>query len=674
MQSYLKWRSALSLETVFGDTQSFAYPSIDTEFVYFLRQTDQGDTQLVRSGVENINPLHFKVEQVSPQGFNVKTRINEYGGKPYRISQHGLLMVNDADKKLYCLSKTSPDPVPVDFTRQQEDGGPIAGFGDFQFAGQDRVVSIIDRKPKDGLAEHTMAIEATAFKIDGLESNSKNETEQAICLREGADFYSNLVVSPNGSQIAWVEWDHPNMPWDDTRAFVANLIEDLGELTLANVREIEFSDSASICQLEFADEDILCFAADFKNSDGTVNNYSNLYAVDLNHDQLKPVRLSDFEGEFSYPHWQYTDARVKSLGNGLVAGILSEAHGDKLVLFDLTKGIEKASQRTLNNAGETSWFQSLDSNAQGGFVVRQFGEDHLVKLSLFDGDGLTDLCMQDNPLPEDAVARAQHIDYPTRDEARAYAYFYPPCNPQEVAESTHLPPLIVMVHGGPTARAYGFLDLQKQFWTSNGFAVLDVNHRGSSGYGRSFRDALYGGWGKTDTNDIADAINYLLANNMVDPDGVLIRGKSAGGYAVLCALTQYASTFAGGACYYGIGNLVTLCELTHKFEKHYTDRLVGEPFDKATALDSQSQFQLRSPLNYVDNIACPIVIFQGSDDQVVPPELAKEMVSALEQNSLTNYYFEYPNEGHGFRKLETNLDAWQKELDFYREVLIRESN
>ena len=269
------------------------------------------------------------------------------------------------------------------------------------------------------------------------------------------------------------------------------------------------------------------------------------------------------------------------------------------------------------------------------------------------------------------VSLAKPIEYPCKDGGSAHAFYYPPIDhsANKSIQQNELPPLLVMVHGGPTARAYGHFDIQKQFWCSHGFAILDVNHRGSTGFGRQYRDALYGQWGLVDAQDIVDGIDWLIEQNLVDRDRVCIRGKSAGGYAVLRALTKHPSKFRAGACYYGIGNLATLAQITHKFEKYYTDRLIDEKYDKTTAHLHSSEYYQRSPINSVNQIRSAMIIFQGGLDKVVPPELAHEMVRSLTDNGVDHEYIEYSDEGHGFRVVSNNIDAWSRELSFYQSQL-----
>ena len=228
-----------------------------------------------------------------------------------------------------------------------------------------------------------------------------------------------------------------------------------------------------------------------------------------------------------------------------------------------------------------------------------------------------------------------------------------------------------MVHGGPTGSASPAFAPLKQYFTTSGFAVFDVNHRGSTGFGRDYRQRLLGNWGEIDTSDIADGIQFLVDQGRADADAVFIRGGSAGGYAVLRALTEFPDLFRGGASYYGIGNLITLAEITHKFESRYTDQLIGEPYDPATASLPSSRYTQRSPSFFMDQIRCPVIVFQGLEDKVVPPALAEEIIATLKRNGVAHEYHAYEGEGHGFRQIETRIDSLKRELEFYQAIFGR---
>ena len=269
--------------------------------------------------------------------------------------------------------------------------------------------------------------------------------------------------------------------------------------------------------------------------------------------------------------------------------------------------------------------------------------------------------------------RAQPIAYPTRDGERGYAYFHGPFNRRYRGPPDAKPPLLVMVHGGPTGRTTPEFHPLKQFFTSLGYAVLDINHRGSTGYGRAYRQRLLGCWGEIDATDIADGVNYVVEKNLADPALVFIRGGSAGGYAVLRALTRFPEMFSGGACYYGIGNLITLARITHKFEGYYTDRLIGEKFDPRTADDlarnPASRFVERSPVFHLDRLNSPLILFQGLQDKVVPPAISREVAECLDKKGIPYQYIEYENEGHGFRQLPNRVDSLERETAFFASII-----
>ncbi len=267
------------------------------------------------------------------------------------------------------------------------------------------------------------------------------------------------------------------------------------------------------------------------------------------------------------------------------------------------------------------------------------------------------------------ISAAQTVMYQTGDGDQAFAYFYAPRNANYECTDGTLPPMLVFVHGGPTSRTTPAFNPTKQFWTTLGFAVLDVNHRGSTGHGRAYRQALLGQWGNIDAADIVDAVAYVVAKGMADQNKVFIRGGSAGGYAVLRVLTEYPNIFRAGACYYGIGNLQTLAQITHKFEARYLDGLLGEIYDVEKAQSEKSPYYQRSPLFFMHKVKSPMILFQGEDDKVVPPAVSREVVDTLKQNGVHHDYAEYKGEGHGFRRSDTRIDALQRESKFFIDLI-----
>ena len=599
-----------------------------------------------------------KEESLTPAPFSLRSRFSEYGGKPYWVFGDRLFFVNQADQCLYqqaLLTKGVAQPRRI--TVEPSDS-ELLMYADVVCVTADILLTIVEQQPieVDKESENQSFLAAIDLKDP--------DTAPQVLIR-GADFYSNLCLDAATHRLAWVQWDHPNMPWDETELWMAELIVEGRSISLTRARRVELKGSASICQLIFANNGKLFFSADFVGqNDDSSKNFWNVYALDPAEPDTRILRVSEGEREFGYPHWQYGDARIAQYDADTLISFASAADGD--VLYKINQ--DSLTLETFEHRGYG--YQNLSATGEGTAVVVVLSKRNSPRLAVLGKDQKQFQTTYAAPvkLSEADISVGEHFKFPTCDGGVAYGIYYAPTNsayPQD-GLAVDAPPLLVMVHGGPTATAYRFFDIQKQFWTQRGFAVFDVNHRGSSGYGRAFRDALYGNWGEIDTSDIVDGINHLAGQSKADADRVVIRGKSAGGYAVLRALTEYPSVFKAGACYYGIGNLVTLAQTTHKFEKYYTDRMIGEAFDADTACQPDSLFYQRSPINNIKQLQSSMIVFQGSQDKVVPPSVAHEIINALKALELEHSYVEYPDEGHGFRHAENNIDAWGRELEFYR--------
>jgi dipeptidyl aminopeptidase/acylaminoacyl peptidase len=679
---YLDWQSELSLAQVFGAVASFSYASMLDDFgVLYLSKSKQDN----RSVLMLANGDHKTC--ITPAPFNLQTRVNEYGGKPYWVHGSSLVFCNQADQCLYRqkISQSgvsSPKRISVMPTNEKR-----FMYTDLHELEGGAYLSIVE------LESATTSHANNAMYIALLNQDAEGELGEPIEIVNGADFYSNLVVDPTKTKVAWVQWNHPNMPWDDTELWTAEIHKVGQSITFENRKKIDVSNQnnggASICQLIFSNNNRLFFSADYSSSSDVdvhsvngsrsenASNYWNVHVYDFVQEATLPVTFE--QREYGYPHWVYGDHRIVQLSDTKLLTIASAPTGDELILIDQTS----LECQSLLSKQPACTFQHLSSDGNGTCVVSRLPFDSppsLVKLNWADStantSGHTDLYAVVEAAPVHIeISNAQEISFNTRDGSQAYGFYYPPINSSQykLTDANARPPLLVMVHGGPTARAYGHFDLQKQFWTSRGFAILDVNHRGSTGYGRTFRDALYGEWGELDASDIVDGVAYLIEQQRVDPERICIRGKSAGGYAVLRALTEYPELFRVGACYYGIGNLITLSETTHKFEKHYTDRLIDEVFDPAISLETDSKFYQRSPINKMAGLNSAMIVFQGGQDRVVPPSVAQEIIKVLVKSGIDHEYVEYSGEGHGFKKIENNIDAWHKELKFYQQVLRRKT-
>lgn len=660
MLDYLDWESSLSLEQVFASGETFSHPSYTSSghclYLGFVKEEKGRAVVMLHDGEKH--------HCLTPNPFRLQTKVNEYGGKPYWVFGNSLVFANQADQCLYRQSLEGTNASkPVRISPLPNDARSYM-YTDLHAIGDDIYIAIIEMAAEGEATDNKMFI--------GLVSADSNAEPKV--LSDGADFYSNLVFCPSSNRVAWVQWDHPSMPWDETQLWTADLGSNQ-RLTQASQRQITLSSSdrsePSVCQLLFAKNGNLFFSADYKSA-SISDNYWRLHCYEFTSAKLIDVSLgAEDEGiEFGYPHWVYGDARIVQLDQQSLLTVGSRPDGDQLFIVD------QDNYQITPIEHQNATLQHLASDESGKCVLTRLAKNQPPKLLEIEFDKRLgeqkkqNVIVNAKPINID-ISQAEHIRFPTSDGQNAYGFYYSPAN-EQCQRQTQIdakPPLIVMVHGGPTARAYGHFDLQKQFWTSRGFAILDVNHRGSSGYGRQFRDALYGQWGELDARDIIDGVNYLIEQDKADPARICIRGKSAGGYAVLRALTEYPNVFKAGACYYGIGNLVTLAETTHKFEKHYTDRLIDEVFETSSALSPSSKFYQRSPINKIDDIGSAMIVLQGSLDKVVPPSVALEVVAALKAAGLDYEYVEYDDEAHGFRQIDNNIDALTKELAFYRRVL-----
>lgn len=686
INDYLDWQSELTLESVFSGSDVNSYPQVWSDGVIYLSllKQQQGRAALIYQ-------TETKSVCLTPEPYNCRTRISEYGGKPFWLFGNDLFFSNQTDQ---CLYHQRLDPNAL------EQAGPIKRlsskptqsqrlmFADVVQVSDQYLLSIVECENPNpsGIASENVSYIAS-IDTTAIANNSSSVEVPLISVEvpliKGADFFSNLCIDTQHQRIAWVQWSHPNMPWDETELWIADYVVGKTGVSIVKHTKVELEQSASVCQLCFANNGKLFFSADFQYLQQSSQelhwskNYWNIYAVDLSSEALAVVQVTKDQLEYGYPHWQYGDARIVQWTDDRLLSFGSSPLGDQLVQIDQATLAVEIVESNVNNLV----YQNLSASGSGQAAAVLLSSKDSPRLALLNEahnefkslpiiPTSLSSSLNTNKLLGDQISHAEHISFTTRDGEHAFGFYYPPVNVRYFGQdNTSPPPLIVMVHGGPTARAYGYYDIQKQFWTQRGFAILDVNHRGSSGYGRAFRDALYGQWGSMDTSDIVDGINHLVADGKADVNRICIRGKSAGGYAVLCALTQYPEVFRAGACYYGIGNLVTLAVTTHKFEKHYADRMIGETYDPAAAMLESSAFQKRSPINKIDRLQSAMIVFQGLQDKVVPPSVAHEIIDVLKSLGLSHSYVEYPDEGHGFRQVNNNIDAWSKELDFYRSSL-----
>jgi dipeptidyl aminopeptidase/acylaminoacyl peptidase len=561
-----------------------------------------------------------------PAPFNVRTRVHEYGGGDYTVSNGTIYFSNFADQRVYRLLP-GEEPYPITPAEQYR-------YADYVVdSHRNRLICVREDHTVEGhQAVNTLVSLATDDNPNGGE-----------VLIFGNDFYASPRLSPDGFQLAWLTWNHPNMPWDGTELWVGTFDADG---TLSKAERVAGGKDESIFQPEWSPDGILHFISDRTG-------WWNLYR--FRKGQIEP--LCEKAAEFGLPQWVFGMSTYKCIsptriicsytenGSGHLASLNTETR--ELSPFNLPYTTIGSVRATV----ERVVFYAASPTQSGAIVQLNLAtEEREVLLST--NNAAIDTAYFSIPEP---------IEFPTEHSQTAFAFFYPPRNPDYVAPAGELPPLLVMSHGGPTASTSNAFNLEKQFWTSRGIAVLDVNYGGSTGYGRAYRERLKGQWGIVDMDDCVNGAKYLVERGLVDGNRLAITGGSAGGYTTLCALT-FRDVFKAGASYYGISDLEVLLGDDHKFESRYNDGLIG-PYPERRDL-----YRERSPIHFTERLSCPIIFFQGLEDKVVPPNQSEMMVEVLRKKKLPVAYLAFEGEGHGFRRAENIKRALEAELYFYSKV------
>lgn len=624
---YGAWPSAISAEMLASSAVDLAEPWIDDGAVWWLeeRPAEDGRGVIVRG-----NPWSSPAD-ITPAGFNVRTKVHEYGGGSFAVHGTTVLFSNYDDQRLYRqdLEGVPKAITPETRARHRYADGRLTPDGE-------RMICVRERHEVDGVVN-----ELVALPTDGA--------AEPTIVAEGHDFYAAPRISPDGSRVAWISWDLPFMPWDSCELWVATLTAEgsmKGERRVAGAQGDE-----SIWQPGWSPQGELHFVSDHTG-------WWNLYRE---RDGLVQA-LCPLEAEFGWPHWVFGGATYAFLDDGRIACIYGQAGAQHVAVLDP----ETAELIDLDLPYTAIAFPYLAS--EGAHIVFIAGAPALPSqlVSLDFTSRAVEVLRASETVTLDAgtLSISRAIEFPTDGGLTAHAHFYPPANSAVTAPEDERPPLIVMSHGGPTSSRTNALNLEKQFWTSRGFALVDVNYGGSTGYGRAYRERLNGTWGITDTIDCINAARYLAAEGEIDGDRLLITGGSAGGYTTLCALT-FHDDFAAGASHFGISDLEPFAQPggTHKFEARYEHTLVG-PYPEAANL-----YRARSPIHFVDLISTPMLVLQGSEDEVVPPSQAQVMVDALEAKGMPHAYLLFEGEQHGFRRAETIRTATEAELSFYAQIL-----
>jgi dipeptidyl aminopeptidase/acylaminoacyl peptidase len=644
------WRSPITVESVIsaavrlGDLHVSAVAD-EPEALWWdeRRPSEGGRTQIVRRSPDGA------VADVLPEGFSASSRVHEYGGGAWWLAGETVFFVNDDDQRIWRVDPGF-DPAPVtpepDLPRGLRYADGVL-TPDWRWIICVQEVHVGERRHPGDRAEPVNRL-VVVPAIGG----------EPTVLFDVSDFVSTPRLDPSGRYLAWVTWDHPAMPWDSTWLWVADLTGDaVGQPLIAGAAPVAGGEDESVLQPSWDHDGRLWYISD------RTDWWELYHFVEPGRPIGPAVAVSHGHVEVGSPPWVFGEPRYTFLSDGRVVFAYTSDQRDFLAVVDLATGTVDRLE-----VDATSVSTVVSSRTTAIFIGASFTKEASIEATLVGRSGAAGGLQvlrspRDMTMSSAYLSAGQPLSFPTGDgSARAHALYYPPANPDFVAPKEERPPLVVMIHGGPTSMAQAELRLSVQFWTSRGFAVVDVNHRGSTGFGRHYRNELRGRWGVVDVEDCEAAARFLAEGHHVDPDRMVIRGASAGGYTALAALT-FTDTFAAGASIYGIADLTVLATDTHKFEARYMDSLVG-PWPEAEAL-----YVERSPLHHIEQLARPVIVMQGLDDRVVPPKQAELIVEQLALRGVPHTYLPFEGEGHGFRKAATIRRALEAELSFYAQVL-----
>ena len=619
--AYGSWPSPISIDLAVGSERGLSEPVPDGDDLYVLesRPDEAGRVALLRRTPDGA------YTDVAP-GHNVRTRVHEYGGGAYSVSDGVVVFSEFSDNRLLLMGSPADEPVALV-------SDPALRFADLALdLVRDRVYAVMEDQTRSAIEARNLLVAV------GLRDGRVSE------LAVGHDFYSDPKVSPDGSRIAFVTWDFPQMPWDGTDLWVAEIATDG---TLREPRHVAGGPAESVIQPRWAPDGSLVFSSDRSG-------WWNLYRWPR--DGMEVLPIAPMEAEIGGPQWVFglSDYDIDDDGT-----IVAFAHGpDEARLLALSGGDEPRAIGFDEHSLAYLRIRAGLLTAVAGTFTRPTA---VVRIDL--ATGREERLRETGELAVDPryLSRPEHITFPTSGGRMAYGWYYPPTNPDVVAPAAERPPLVVMSHGGPTSEARTSLSLSRQVFTSRGFAVVDVDYGGSTGYGRAFRNQLREQWGVVDVDDCTAAAEWLAAQGLVDPQRLAIRGGSAGGYTTLAALC-FKDVFSAGTSFYGLGDLAAFIDITHKFESRYMDLLVG-PYPEMA-----ERYRERSPNEHSDRISCPVLVMQGADDKIVPPAQAEGIVEALRRNGLPHAYLLFEGEGHGFRMAQNQKRALQAELSFYAQV------
>lgn len=616
------WPSPFTTKIVTGKNMSFSELHVDDKTIYWLerRPHEQNKTVLVQwnknTGIRDVTPLSF----------SVGNQVHEYGGGSYVVHRHTVIFSDLYTNGIWIIPQNQH---PVCLYQNK-----MMRFADFHLTNHS-VFCVCENH-------------STTTVQNSLALLSLDHPNTIITLDKEADFYSSPRLSNDQTKLVWIEWYHPCMPWESTYLCIADF--DITQKTiknkqiLAGKKQIE-----SLIEPDWTEDNQLYVCSDRTG-------WWNLYHVNPIAKETDPLTaIAPIHADIGKPHWIFGQKSWYPYSkNTFIAQAIHQGNPETLIIN--SKKVEKISLDHPEscpvplNDNEFAWINCSVSRPMEILYQDNQNHRHVIRTS--------------SPvhLQKEDISIGQPICFPTRDHHHAYGFFYPPVNQHFQPNQNELPPLLVIAHGGPTGQSFNYYNPKIQFWTSRGFAVVDVNYRGSTGFGKSYRNALQKKWGVLDVQDCIDACHYLIKQKRVNPDKIVIKGSSAGGFTVLTALIQ-STIFAAGSCLYGVGDLTALAKETHKFESHYLNGLIG------SYPDEKELYQERSPLTHLHQITCPIILFQGLKDKVVAPSQAESMIKILKNNHIPYAYYRFEEEGHGFKQETTLKKVLELELAFFGKIL-----
>tara|TARA_R110002072_G_scaffold1559_4_gene12929 strand:+ start:28214 stop:30313 length:2100 start_codon:yes stop_codon:yes gene_type:complete len=690
---YGHWHSDLTAERIFRGSTSVAFLRAARHGVFFLLSLPEEDNTQALMFLPDAGELM----RVSPPGMNIRSRVHEYGALPYAFDDDAVYYCNFSDQHLIrqsfdqltweAGSPTSLTPTSIEARLR---------YADFILdAPRQRLICVQEDHRRERHVDNTLVAISTTTP------------DTVTTLFSGTDFVGSPCLSPDGQSLAFISWNHPAMPWDSTQLHILNLslnpaahpeanptanpaaspnakpaTSPAHSSATLNCQTLQQSRPGSIMQPLFGPDGDLYFIADWSDwwnlyrlPATTFSGNSNGQSPDRNDPDMTAAEpVMALTAEICGPLWQLGVRNYAIVDDNTLLLSVNRDCCWSLCRFTRHDGRLHTLQNGLG-ALEPVLTRQRDGQSSALYcATTPSGPAQIIDLPLLNPQEDDQQTADEQPvilyscaspalLPANEIAMPQHLTFKGSGDSDAYGIYYPPTNGTFSAPSDTLPPLLVMVHGGPTSSAKTIYNPTIQFWTQRGFAVFDINHHGSTGYGRQFRHSLYGGWGETDIEDVVLGVSHLINEGLAHPHQLAIRGGSAGGYVVLATLAK-TDIFAAGTSYYGISDLTLLARDTHKFESHYLEQMIG-PWPQAREL-----YEQRSPINNIASITTPVLMLQGRLDKVVPPNQAEAIFSQIKSRNPASELIYFDDEAHGFRKPANQILALERELAFYRSVLL----